>query len=106
MKLLFYTSNPSNLKSEIISLIESGDKKTWEIHESKNIKYLKHTQQWGDKGVIELTYNAVKKQLIAEVRKFSNVEESVTDFEGYYLGRFCEMIFVDFPDKFTMIEKE
>lgn len=106
MKLLFSAPNPNNLKSEIISLIENGDKKTWDIHTANNIKYLKHRQQWGDKGVIELTYSDSKKQLIAEVRKFNNVAEDLSEFEGYYLGRFCEIIFVNFPNKFTRIEKE
>jgi len=106
MKLLFKTSNPSKLKSEIISLIENGDKKTWDIKTINNIKYLKHTQQWGEKGVIELTFSDSKKQLMVEVRKFQKVEEDVSDFEGYYLGRFCEIIFVNFPDRFTHIEKE
>lgn len=44
MKLLFSTYNPSNLKSEIISLIENGDKRTWDIHTFNNIKYFEaHT---------------------------------------------------------------
>lgn len=73
---------------------------------SENIKYLKHTQQWGDKGVIKLTAESIKGHLTVEVLKFQNVTEDVKDFEGYYLGRFCEIIFVNFPGRFSSIGKE
>ena len=106
MKLIFSTPNPKNLKSAIISLIKNGDKKTWEIYMENKIEYLKHVQQWGDKGVIDLTDNDSRKQLIVEVLKFKDVKEDLKDFEGYYLGRFCEIIFVNFPDNFSKIEKE
>lgn len=107
MKLVITTKrNPSELKSEIISLIENGDKQTWDIKIFKEVKYLKHIKQWGDKGVIRLTYKENEKQLFAKVLKYENVEEDVEDFEGYYLGRFCEILFVDFPTKFTTIELE
>jgi len=106
MKLLFKTANPNNLKSEIIELIEGDELETWTIHESEGKKYLKHIKQWGEKGVINLTTNILKGQLIVEVLKFKGIEENVRDFEGYYLGRFCEMIFVNYPNKFTLIEKD
>ena len=106
MKLLFKTSNPNNFRSEIIELIESDKMETWNIHKSESIKYLKHTSQWGKKGVINLTTNISKGQLIAEVLKFEGEKENVKDFEGYYLGRFCEIIFVNFQNMFTLIEKE
>lgn len=105
MKLLFKTPNADSLKSAIIKMIEDQDLKTWSITTSENIKYLKHSQQWSDKGVIKLTADNVKGHLTAEVLKFQNVTEDVKDFEGYYLGRFCEIIFVNFQGKFTSIEK-
>lgn len=105
MKLIFSTPNPKSLKSAIISLIKEGDKSTWEIRTIKDIEYLKHVQQWGDKGVIDITYNDSRKQLIVEVLKFKGVNEDLKDFEGYYLGRFCEIIFHNFPDEFSKIEK-
>lgn len=103
MELLFKTTNPTKLKSAILSSIDDGDLKTWEIHESKGIKYIKHTQQWGEKGVIQMEIDDKNQTLIIRVLKFKGVEENVKDFEGYYLGRFCEIIFVNFPKNFSSI---
>lgn len=106
MKLLFKTTNPTNLKTDIIKLIEDNDLKTWGIHESDSTKYIKHTQQWGDKGVIKMAVDTPNSLLIVEVLKFKNTTEDVKDFEGYYLGRFCEIIFVNFPNNFSSIIRE
>ena len=106
MKLLFKTTNPTKLKADILKLIEDEELKTWSVLVSKSIKYLKHTQQWGDKGVVEIEDDTINNQLIVQVRKFKNVTEEIEDFEGYYLGRFCEIIFVNFPNNFTSIAKQ
>lgn len=104
MKLHFKTANPKKLKSDILSLIDNV-LKTWEIHKSANEIYIKHTQQWGHKGVIKMEVDENEQQLIVLVLKFENTEENLEDFEGYYLGRFCEIIFVNFPSNFTSIVK-
>jgi len=106
MKLLFKTLNPSNFKSEIIELIEGDEAESWKILESDGEKYLSHVQQWGEKGVIRLTTNISQGRLIVEVLTFQGKEENVKDFEAYYLGRFCELVLVNFPNKFTIIEKQ
>lgn len=106
MKLHFKTTNPNKLKSDILKSIEDEDLKTWKINESDNIKYIKHTQQWGEKGVISMIADIKNNQLTIEVLKFKSTTEAVKDFEGYYLGRFCEIIFVNFPNDFTSIVKE
>lgn len=105
MKLLFKTTNAETLRSSIIKMIEDEELKTWSVMTSENVKYLKHTQQWGEKGVISLEANNTKGHLAVIVLKFKNVTEDVKDFEGYYLGRFCELIFVNFPGKFTSIDR-
>lgn len=105
MKLLFKTTKPTTLKNEIVKLIEDGELETWKIHVHSEEKYLKHIGQWGDKGVIKLAIDN-NKTLITQVLKFEKVTEKVEDFEGYYLGRFCELMFVNFPNRFTTIDKE
>lgn len=105
MKLLFKTTDAETLKSEIIKTIEDKKLSTWSITTSDKVKYLKHTQQWGEKGVISLTSIPSKGYLAVEVLKFKSTIEDVKDFEGYYLGRFCELIFVNFPGKFTSIDQ-
>jgi hypothetical protein len=106
MKLHFKTANPNKLKSDILKSIEDEDLKTWKINESDGVKYIKHTQQWGDKGVIEMKVDTTNNQLTVQVLKFKNTSEPIKDFEGYYLGRFCEIIFVNFSNNFTSITKE
>lgn len=106
MKLEFNTPNPSSLKNEIIKMIEDGELKTWEIHLYKDYKYLKHTDQWGKKGVIELTPDEILDKLEVQVLKFKKSEDKLEDFEGYYYGRFCEIVFVNFADRFTSIDKK
>ena len=105
MKLLFKTTNPESLEADIIEMIEAGKLQTWTIQTSESIKYLKHTWQWGEKGVIQLTASSTLGHLKVEVLKFKSTTEAVKDFEGYYLGRFCELIFLNFPDRFTSIGK-
>jgi len=106
MKLLFKTTNSTTLRNDIIKLIEDGKLQTWEIHNESNEKYLKHIGQWGDKGVIKLVINNDKNDLGVIVLKFKNITEDVDGFEGYYLGRFCELMFVNFPNRFRTIDKE
>jgi hypothetical protein len=74
--------------------------------ESNDTKYIKHTKQWGEKGVIKMVADTPNTQLTLEVFKFKSTAEDVKDFEGYYLGRFCEIIFVNFTNKFSSIVKE
>ena len=105
MKLLFKTTNPTKLKADILKLIDDEELKTWSVLVSESIKYLNHIQQWGDKAVVKIEVDT-NGQLIVQVRKFKNVTEEIEDFEGYYLGRFCEIIFVNFPNNFTSIAKQ
>jgi len=105
MILKFKTSNATNFKSEIIKLINNGKLLTWEILTINNTEYLKHIGQWGDKGVIKLTTDDNNEHLTSQVFKFESYTGEVQDFEGYYLGRFCELIFVNFPKKFLSIDK-
>ncbi|MDD3323449.1 MAG: hypothetical protein PHS59_18590 [Paludibacter sp.] len=106
MKLELITSNANSLKKDIISLIEDEELQTWEIHPDTNDKYLKHTGQWGEKGVIKLKSDITNKKLEVQVLKFKRTEESLEEFEGYYLGRFCELIFVNFENRFNSIDKK
>ena len=105
MELLFKTHVPNKLKTSVLTLIDEGHLKTWEIDKTDDNKHIKHTQQWGDKGVIEMEVDSKEKQLIVRVIPYDNTIGNVEDFEGYYLGRFCEIIFVNFPNSFTAINK-
>lgn len=106
MKLFFKSETPDILESEIFKLATRHDFKTWETVIDNNIRYLKHTQQWGEKGVISLKVDKLRKYLVVEVLKFKSIEDEIKNFEGYYLGRFCELMFVYFPNRFSSIDKE
>lgn len=105
MKLLLKTLNAEALKASIIEMIEDKELETWLITTIESVKYLKHTGQWGEKGVINLEADNTSGHLSVQVFKFERVPDDVKDFEGYYLGRFCEIIFVNFPEKFSAISK-
>ncbi len=105
MKLYFTSAYPTLLRNAIISMIENGDLKTWEIYEYENNKYVKHTGQWGEKGVIQLTPDDTSGKMKVTVLRFEGVHLKLDDFEGYYYGRFCELIFVNFCDYFGLISK-
>ncbi len=106
MKLVFNTSRPCALRKSIIEMIEEEELNTWMIQTHSGRKYLKHIGQWGEKGVIKIECYDIGETMTVEVLKFENVSEKLSDFEGYYLGRFCELMFVNFPNRFTSIDKE
>ena len=54
--------------------------------------YLLGCLQWGKKEVIQLTTDITNKKLEVQVLKYNNTEDTLEDIEGYYLGRFCELI--------------
>ena len=105
MKLLLECKRPDDLKARIIKRVEEGKQETWKILIHENIKYLQHIGQWAEKGVVSLTNNFIPIGLAVEVLPFKNVKESNSDFEGYLLGRFFEIIFVNYSDEFTSIKK-
>lgn len=105
MKLLFESANPENWKNAIIKRSKEGQQETWNILEHNRIQYLRHTGNVGNKGVVQLSINTLNNTLIAEIVKFEGIEDNVEDFEGYILGRFCEIVFVNFNDEFTNIKK-
>ena len=105
MELRFITKTPINLKTSILKLIEVGDLKTWKIDTSDDKQHIFHTSQWGEKGVIEMEVDTIQKQLLARVIPYHHSVEIIQDFEGYYLGRFCEILFVNFPNSFISILK-
>lgn len=106
MKLVFNANRPCDLRRSIIEIIEEEELNTWSIHEYSGKKYLKHTGQWGEKGVINIDCIDIGETMTVEVLKFKSVVEDLSDFEGYYMGRFCELMFVNFPGWFTSIDKE
>ncbi|GGF00509.1 hypothetical protein SAMN05443634_105212 [Chishuiella changwenlii] len=75
------------------------------IYINKKYKYLIHNSQCGDKGVIKLQSIENNTKLEVEVITFDGFKSNLSDLEGDYFGRFCELIFVNFEDRFSSIIK-
>ena len=103
MNLLIKNLNPEKLKQNIINLIEQGALKTWTTFPDNEELYIQHTGQLGQKGVVKLTPYVNNKFLKVQIFELKTNKEDIKSFEGYYLGRFCEIIFVNFPkESFTL----
>ncbi len=104
MKLVFNANRPCDLRKSIIEIIEEEELNTWMIHTHSGRKHLKHIGQWGEKGVIKILCDDIGETMIVEVLKHTKSNTELEDFEGYYLGRFCELMFVNFPNRFSSID--
>jgi hypothetical protein len=49
MKLVFNANRPCALIKSIIEMIENGELDTWTIHIDSGMKYLKYTEERGEK---------------------------------------------------------
>lgn len=108
MVLKFYTENPLQLENDIMQLVESGKLRTWEVQEGvMRDKYLIHTPiQWRGKGAIELCSADDEENTYLEVNVIvANEGDEANRDRGYFLGRFCELMFVNFNNRFSVIEK-
>jgi len=105
MKLHFIVSRANGLKDKIIKMIINGELENWDIYINKKYKYLIHNSHCGDKGVIKLRSIEENTKLEVKVLPFDGFESNLSDFEGYYYGRFCELIFVNFSNRFSSIIK-
>lgn len=92
------------LKAEILAFVRDHKANTWIIHHEHK-DYLKHLKHWGEKGVIGLSTRTDEPEtLYIDVIRFNRVEQDLDEFAGFYLGRFCELLFMYFPDRISAIK--
>lgn len=104
MKIEIYTKQGESLIKQIFSAVENENVKTWVL--KKNIdgdKFLTHKpEQWCDKVLLGL--KATDEKVIVSLYWWENTGEPADDIKGYYIGRFTELLLVNFKEKFTKFE--
>ncbi|MFP3595765.1 hypothetical protein [Chryseobacterium sp. SIMBA_029] len=107
MKILLNTDSVEELNQDIRNKI-SKDLKTWEKKTDGNgyTLYYHSTKsgQWDDELFVKPFLNIAKKQIEFYVTRSDG---KIIDFEpsfGYLLGRFTEILLVNFSDRFSSLE--
>lgn len=103
MKIEIYTTKGANLVAEIFSAVENEDVKTWVVRkDANNTKYLTHKpEQWYDKALFNIVSTSDRVSISITWWKD---KEPTEDIKGYYMGRFTELLLVNFKDKFGKFE--
>ena len=102
MEIELFTRNGENLINQIFS-VEKEKVETWVIREANGKKYLTHKpEQWKDKALFGLSHDDEK--VIIKLMRWDNKVEPNEDIKGYYMGRFTELLLVNFKDKFDKFE--
>lgn len=104
MKIEIYTKQGESLIKQIFSAVENEDVKTWVIKKNKDgDKLLTHKpEQWCDKALFEM--KATEDKVIISLCWWKTKGEPADDIKGYYIGRFTELLLVNFKDKFGKFE--
>jgi hypothetical protein len=103
MQFNLSTVSGQALTNEIFDAVENETLKTWLVRESKTgTKYLTHKpDQWYDKALFVFK---VKKDKLVILLTWLKGNEPAEDIKGYYMGRFTEILLVNFSDKFDKFE--
>jgi len=82
-----------SLINKIIKDVSNKKFETWEVFTQNKKIYLKHTNQWGERGVVNLKlFRFLKPKLRANILPFEGIENKLVDFEDPYLYSFYELI--------------
>lgn len=104
MRIDAVTNNPSQLLQAIQKAIQDGTLKTWISREDdrKNILYTHAPEQWVDKALIEPTAGTNKASFT--INWWASHGEPSQEIQGYYIGRFTEILLVHFRNYFDRLE--
>lgn len=105
MEITVYTKNAKNLLSKISKSITDNKLKTWDIiKDSENNDLFSHTpDQWKEKAMLKSKINTENLKFIICWWEGEEPEEKV---KGYILGRFIEVLMVNFRKEFENIKIE
>ena len=98
------SGNSSQLVSAIDKTMTANELRTWELVKSKEGEiYYTHTPgDWNGKAIIGRQAN--DGNVTFTITHWSNVPKPSLDVEGYYFGRFTEVLLVHFRAYFTRLE--
>jgi len=104
MKIEAFTTLPKQLLAAIDKAISDGNLKTWKIVKDSNgsVLYTHTPEQWNEKALIERQEG--KDRVIFTINHWSNKPDPSIEIEGYYWGRFTEILLVHFRNYFSKLE--
>jgi hypothetical protein len=100
VKITIPTTTGATLKKKIFDAVEDETLKTWEVRtDTKKIQFLTHKpEQWYDRTLLRFTVK--KDALIIDSTKWKS-KEADEAANGYFIGRFTEILLVHFSDDFN-----
>ena len=103
MKIKIPTKSASALKKKIFDAVEDETLKTWVLRRSQEgYIYLTHKpEQWYDKAI--LSFITTDNALEIHVTHWTGIQQDLA-VDGYYLGRFIEVLLVHFSADYQYFE--
>jgi len=99
MKITIPTTAGTALKKAIFDAVEDETLRTWEVRtDNNNVEFLTHKpEQWYDRTLLRFT---VKKDVLLIDTTFWKSKGADKVSDGYFIGRFTEVLLVHFSDDF------
>lgn len=99
MKITIPTAAGAALKKKIFDAVEDETLKTWEVRtDNSNVEFLTHKpEQWYDRSLLKFTVNKDALIINATFWRSKGADQAAN---GYYIGRFTEILLVHFSDDF------
>lgn len=104
MKIEIYTWQGESLIKQIFSAVENEDVKTWVVRKDRDgNEFLTHKpEQWCDKALLRM--EATEDGVTVVISWWTRAGEPTDDIKGYYIGRFTELLLVNFKNQFQKLE--
>jgi hypothetical protein len=104
MRIEASTTSPSQLVAVIDKAMHEESLKTWKIVKDANgnILYTHTPEQWNEKALI--TREARQDRVIFTITHWTGKPAPPIETQGYYFGRFTEILLVHFRNYFGKLE--
>jgi hypothetical protein len=104
MRIEALTTTSGLLVTATDKAMNDGALKTWKIVKDKNgnVFYTHTPEQWNEKALI--AREAKADRVVFTIRHWSTSPEPSKEIEGYYIGRFTEILLVHFSKSFSKLE--
>lgn len=102
MRIEIHIADPNILFNDIFLAVEKGSIRTWEITNGNGKRFLTHSpEQWKDKAL--LYFEPSDNTSILSIWWWGERIPNQA-IQGYYLGRFTEILLVHFGGYYTKLE--
>lgn len=107
MRIIANSNSPDLLLRMINDKIQENELKTWEIIKTKGgIVYNHKPAQWSEKALIKPTSYPNIEEVHFEIVFWKDENEPDESIKGYLIGRFTEILMVQFRDYFDTLKIE